>query len=107
MAPVTTSDHVAAALGITTSVHFEQDYRSAEAAVAKSCRWPTVDAQGMPLRPPEELVEAVILRTARYLARRESPTGIIGVGEFGPVRISSVDRDIEDLESPYRVVVFG
>lgn len=107
MAPVTTSAHVASALGVASTVHFEQDYRSAEAAIAKSCRWPESDVDGMALNPPEELILAVILRTARYLARRESPSGVIGVGEFGPVRISSIDRDIEDLEGPYRRVVFG
>jgi len=107
VSPVTSSQHVAAVLGVTSTADFEQDYRSAEAVVAKTCRWPSVDAEGMPLNPPEDLVQAVVLRTARYLARRNSPTGVVGVGEFGPVRITSVDRDIEELEQPWRMVVFG
>lgn len=85
----------------------EQAYRTAEAAVARSCRWPSVDADGYPVRAPEELVMAVVLRTARLIARRETPTGVLGVGEFGPVRIASIDRDIEELEAPWRKVVFG
>ena len=107
MADVTNLDHVLIVLGVGDSEYTRQAYRSAEAALAKTCRWSELDAAGMPLLPPEDLIEAVVLRTARYLARRESPTGVIGVGEFGPVRIAAVDRDIEDLEGPYRVVVFG
>ena len=48
---------------------------------------------------------AVMLRTARYLARRNSPEGIIGLGEFGGVQIAVVDRDIAALEAPYMPVV--
>jgi len=107
MAEVTTLTHVLTVLGVTDSEHVRQAYRSAEAAQAAGCRWSELDATGMPLFPPEDLIEAVVLRTARYLARRESPSGVIGVGEFGPVRISSIDRDIEELEAPYRVVRFG
>lgn len=108
MADVTNLDHVLIVLGVGDSEHARQAYRSAEAGQARVCRWTATDPDtDETLPPPEDLVEAVVLRTARYLARRESPTGVIGVGEFGPVRIAAVDRDIEDLEGPYRVVVFG
>lgn len=97
---VTTKERVLEVLGVKTSPHFEVGYAAAEGAVASGCRWPAVDA-------PAALVEAVILRTARYLARRDSPAGVVGVGEYGPVRISSIDRDIEELEAPWRRVVFS
>lgn len=104
---VTTAGHVFEVLGISTSTHAQQAYLAAEGAVASACRWPAIDPYGMPAPVPEALVQAVVLRTARYLARRESPTGVLGVGDFGPVRIASVDRDIEELEAPWRRVVFG
>lgn len=107
MAAVTTVEHVLSVLGIKPSPQAQQAYASAEAAVAKSCRWPATDAAGEEHDAPADLVQAVVLRTARYLARRNSPEGVVGVNEFGPVRISTVDRDIEDLEAPWRPVVFG
>ncbi len=104
---VTTKERVLEVLGVKTSPHFEVGYAAAEGAVASGCRWPTVDEDGVEIEAPAALVEAVVLRTARYLARRESPAGVVGVGEYGPVRISSVDRDIEELEAPWRRVVFS
>lgn len=108
MAAVTTLEDVLHTLGIKTSAHVERAYLAAESVVAQSCVWPQTDeTTGGPLAAPDALVQAVVLRTARYLARRNSPDGIVGVGEFGPVRVTGTDRDIEELEKPYRRVVFG
>lgn len=105
MTKVTTLEHVAAALGVDKDLeHVAQAYKAAEGAVASLCRWPSDQPS---IEPPEALIQSVILRTARYLARRDTPTGVLGVGEFGPVRIAAVDRDIEELEGPWRRVVFG
>lgn len=102
MIMITSLDHVAGFLGVDKRLpHVVQAYQSAESMVGDQCRWPSDTTA------PEALVQAVILRTARYLARRDTPTGVLGVGEFGPVRIASVDRDIEELEAPWRRVVFG
>ncbi|MDO5534372.1 MAG: hypothetical protein Q4F65_06955 [Propionibacteriaceae bacterium] len=106
-ATVTSLETVLAALGVSTSPHVEAAYAAAEDAVASLCVWPQVDEGGEPIAAPGALVQAVALRTNRLLARRNSPDGIVGVGEFGPVRVSAVDRDIEELEKPYRRVVFG
>lgn len=100
MANVTSYEHVLSVLGTDDTAKAEQAYLAAEAAVSKRCRW-SGDAA------PDDLVQAVVLRTARLLARHNSPDGIVGVSEFGPVRVASVDRDITDLEGPYRRVVFG
>lgn len=56
---------------------------------------------------PGDLVGAVRLLVARYLARRNSPDGTLGMSEFGAGRIATVDRDIEAMLAPYRPVVFG
>lgn len=50
---------------------------------------------------PDDLRLAAMLRTARYLARRSSPEGLVGFGDFGPVQIATVDRDIRELEAPW------
>ena len=97
---VTSYQHVLAVLEVKPSEKAEAAYSAAEAAVSARCRWAGDQA-------PADLVQAVVLRTARLLARRNSPDGIVGVGEFGPVRIASIDRDIEHLEAPYKRVVFA
>lgn len=60
-----------------------------------------------PDRAPADLVQATWLLIARYLARRNSPDGTLGMSEFGVGRISTVDRDVEQLLAPHRRVVFG
>ena len=107
MAAVTKLADVLSALGISSSPAAEAGYLAAESVIERTCVWRQSDDQGNPLAPPAALVQAVILRTARDLARHTSPDGVVGVGEFGPVRVSAVDRDVEELEKPYRVVVFG
>jgi hypothetical protein len=53
---------------------------------------------------PEDLRLAIYLRTARWLARRNSPEGLLGFADFGPAQVPVSDADIRDLESPYRIV---
>ena len=48
------------------------------------------------------LREAVLLQTARQFRRRLSPEGVAGFGDFGAVRISRVDPDIEAMITPNR-----
>jgi len=83
-------------------------WRAAEGFVAARCRWPMLAADGVtPLDPPDELRQAVMLLTSRYLARWNSPDGLVGAGELGPVRVATVDRDVSALIAPWRTVVFG
>ena len=64
----------------------EQAHQSAEAWVEARVRLPEGPA-------PADLVLAVCLMTARFLARRNSPDGFVGMGEFGPARVSRIDQD--------------
>lgn len=75
-------------------------WKAAEQYVADRCRWGDGTA-------PDALVEAVLLLTGRFLARHNSPDGLVGGGELGPARIPALDRDAERLMQPYRRVVFG
>ncbi len=74
-------------------------WKAAEQYVADRCRWSSEEA-------PASLVEAVKLLTARYLARRKSPDGLIGMGEF-TARVPVIDGDVRALIGPYRRVVLG
>ncbi|MFT4295638.1 MAG: hypothetical protein QM582_09530 [Micropruina sp.] len=105
---VTTAAAVADVLKTpATAPRFVAAYKAAEAATRKRCRWPYADSDGDPIPAPDDLVQAVILRTGRYMARANSPDGLVGMGDLGMMRVSSVDRDIERLEAPWRPVVFG
>ena len=55
---------------------------------------------------PDELVQAVVLLTARYLARANSVEGLVSMGDQAAY-LPSQDRDVASLIEPYRPVVFG
>jgi hypothetical protein len=46
---------------------------------------------------PDEVQQAAALLAARLYRRKDSPQGVIGGGEFGPVRVSRFDPDVEAL----------
>lgn len=60
--------------------------------------WPAV---------PGPVTESVLLLAARLYARRSSPTGVAGFGDFGVVRVTNADRDVESLLEPYVREGFG
>ena len=60
--------------------------------------WPAV---------PAMIKQACRLQVARIMKRQESPTGIMGFGEFGVVRISRLDPDIEAMLQPYKMLSPG
>ena len=45
---------------------------------------------------------ATMMLTARWWARRQSPSGVAGVNDFGVVRVSRVDPDIASLLTAFR-----
>lgn len=62
------------------------------AGVRVTARW------GWPAVPNEVQLAASLL-AARLYRRKDSPQGVIGGGEFGPVRVSRIDPDVEALIS--------
>lgn len=56
--------------------------------------------------PPAGLVMAVNLETHRLLARRNTPEGVVGMGEYAG-RIPATDADVAALLRPWRPIVFG
>lgn len=54
------------------------------------------------------LYQAVLRRCGRELAARGVPLGMTsGESEYGSTRLSAFDAEIERLEGPFRIVVFG
>lgn len=57
---------------------------------------------------PDPIIQACLIKASRLFHRKDSPQGIAGFGEFGPVRLSRTeDADVEALLSPYRVLVIA
>ncbi len=52
---------------------------------------------------PTEIHQACLIWSHRILRRSESPEGVAGFGDFGAMRLTSVDRDVETLLGPFRV----
>lgn len=61
--------------------------------------WPAV---------PDAVVQACLIKASRLFHRKDSPQGVAGFGDFGPVRLSRAeDGDVETLLNPYRTLVIA
>ena len=109
--PVTiTVDAVRAWAGISptsiTDAQLQQVIDAESALQAACCRVP-VDPWGANPQPAA-LVQALYRRCARQVSARSLPLGYLNdVAEFGPVKLSSYDAEIERLEAPYRIVAIA
>jgi hypothetical protein len=56
----------------------------------------------LPTPLPEDARNGILIAAARLIKRKDSPQGIEDFGEFGAVRISRMDPDVEALLSPYK-----
>jgi hypothetical protein len=70
-------------------------YGDGLAAVEVTAKW------GWPA-VPDSIKQAALMLASRLYGRKASPMGVIGVGDFGPVRISRSDPDIAHLLMDYR-----
>ena len=52
---------------------------------------------------PDAIKQAALILSSRLFNRKASPMGVIGVGDFGPVRISRSDPDIAAMLLQYRL----
>lgn len=54
---------------------------------------------------PDTVVQACLIKAARLFHRKDSPQGVAGFGDFGPVRLAKgEDGDVMSLLNPYRRV---
>jgi hypothetical protein len=50
--------------------------------------WPSI---------PDQVVQATLIQATRLYRRKDSPEGVAGQGEFGVVRLSRIDPDVQAL----------
>jgi hypothetical protein len=75
------------------------DRRAGLVKVTAKWGWPAV---------PEDVTVAALIQASRLYKRRDSAEGVLGFGDFGPVRVGArVDPDVEMLLAPYRLVPLG
>jgi hypothetical protein len=61
--------------------------------------WPAV---------PDPIAQACLIKASRLFHRKDSPQGVAGFGDFGPVRLSRAeDGDVVNLLDPYRILVIA
>ncbi len=70
-------------------------YGDGQVSVEVTARW------GWPA-VPDTVKQAALMLASRLYGRKASPMGVIGVGDFGPVRISRSDPDIAFLLMDYK-----
>jgi hypothetical protein len=58
------------------------------------------------LTVPDAITQAATLLAARLYRRKDSPQGVIGSAEWGQIRVSRMDPDVESLIAPYVAIIF-
>lgn len=81
---------------------FADAWAGAEAYVDARTIWEPIEVGDGQQVVPADLVQAVNIQTGRYLFRRTSPDGMVGLGELGAVRMPYTDADVERLIAPWR-----
>ena len=71
-------------------------YGDGQAAVEVTAKWGWASV-------PTPVKQATLMLSSRMYGRKASPMGVIGVGDFGPVRISRSDPDVAALLEEYRL----
>lgn len=56
---------------------------------------------------PDQVAQACLLQASRLYKRRLSPEGVFGNDEFGLIRVSRVDPDVQALLAPYVIAGFA
>lgn len=69
--------------------------RSDRVQITAKFGWPAI---------PDAVAQACLIKAARLFHRKDSPQGIAGFGDFGPIRLSRDDGDFTLLLDPYRRV---
>lgn len=94
-----------------TDAQLQQVVDAEQANQALYCRVPTTGDPPVldPSSWPAALSQAIYRRVAREVAGRGVPLGLVGdpASEAGALRLATFDAEVERLEGPYRMVVFG
>lgn len=70
--------------------------------------WPTWPAVGVQITAifgwpavPADVIEAQLIWCTRLYKRKDSPDGIAGGSDFGPIRVGRMDPDVSDMLADY------
>ena len=72
--------------------------QEASVQIAGVWGWPSV---------PTAVKQACIILSMRQFKRYDSPTGVMGFGDLGVMRVGRVDPDVEKLLMPFRKMSFA
>lgn len=64
---------------------------TARVQVTAKWGWPSI---------PDVVYQATLIQAARLFHRKDSPEGVLGSPEWGPVRLSRIDPDVQALVRP-------
>ena len=56
---------------------------------------------------PDDIVQACLILSTRLFKRKDSPEGVAGFADFGAVRLSRMDPDVQALLNPFRIIPVG
>lgn len=56
---------------------------------------------------PDEVVQATLIQAARLFKRKDTPQGVAGSAEWGFIRMSRVDPDVQALLQPFVIQAIG
>lgn len=56
---------------------------------------------------PADLAEAMVMLGGKVYHRKNSPNGLEGANDFGPIRVSRADPDVERFLEPFMKVKIG
>lgn len=82
-----------------TEIAYRAGWLSESMRVRVTARW------GWP-SVPDGVAQAAALLAARLYRRKDSPEGVLGSSEWGAVRVSRFDPDVEGLIAPY-ITIFA
>jgi hypothetical protein len=64
---------------------------TARVQVTAKWGWPAI---------PDVVYQATLIQAARLFHRKDSPEGVLGSAEWGPIRLSRIDPDVQALVRP-------
>lgn len=56
---------------------------------------------------PTAVTQAAVILSSRIFKRNDSPTGVMGFGDLGIIRVGRIDPDIDQLLAPYKKLRFA
>lgn len=96
------ADNLKAFLGKDATLNAEAAEFAVNAAIGMARSWFYFDADTEDTDDNALAVSCVLLQMSRLYRRKDSPEGIVGSNDFGSIRVTRFDPDIEAMAAPLR-----